>query len=258
MDFKKTLGLVAIALLPSCFAPTIDGTARFTQLSPKGDLAISDSNLYTSNSLKDLGLDDKEGLPGAAVDFQWLGPHISVSTQNGSWSGTGTLNGEFTDGTISIPIGANVDSELDLAVHSAIVTWDFLPTDAELGIGFGVDVLDFKGSFTDQGTSNVIDFDETLPLPMVAVRGNVHVGSLELGGHVAGFKLNYDGNDATFIDMDLMGRYHFIGGSSRASGSVVFGLRSIKLDVDYEGDANERIIADLDFTGPFIGAQLSF
>jgi hypothetical protein len=258
MDLRIKLGLIAAALLPSCFAPTIDATARYTQLTPKGNLAISDAALFTSNSLEDLGLDDKEGLPGAMVDFQWLGPHISVSTQSGSWSGAGMLSGEFSDGTITIPAAASVDSELDLAIHSAIVTWDFLPGDAELGLGFGVDLLDLKGSFTDTGTTDVIDFDETLPLPMLAVRGNVHVGSIELGGHIAGFKLDYDGNDAEFIDMDLMGRYHFIGGSSRASGSVMLGFRSVSLKVDYEGDSSERIVADLDFTGPFIGAQLSF
>ncbi|MFT5199771.1 MAG: hypothetical protein ACI87O_002444 [Planctomycetota bacterium] len=258
MEFKAQFSLLALALLPSCFAPAIDGTARYTQLSPEGTLAISDAALFTSNSLSELGLDDKEGVPGAAVDFQWLGPHISVSTQSGSWSGSGVLSGEFTDGTISIPIGANVDSELDLGIHSAIITWDFLPGDAELGLGFGVDFLDMQGSFTDQATAQVIDFDETLPIPMLAVRGNVHVGPIELGGYIAGFKFDYDGNDAEFIDLDLMARYHFIGGATRASGSIVLGYRSITLDVDYKGDNDERIVADLDFTGPFIGAQLSF
>ncbi|MDF1838101.1 MAG: hypothetical protein P1V35_09550 [Planctomycetota bacterium] len=258
MEFKTTLGLLAIALLPSCFAPAIDGTARYTQLSPDGTLAISDAAIFTSNSLSELGLDDKEGVPGAQVDFQWLGPHISVSTQSGSWSGTGVMSGEFSDGTNTIPIGANVDSELDLGIHSAIITWDFLPGDAELGLGFGVDLLDMEGSFTDQGTLQVIDFDESLPIPMLAIRANVHVGSIELGGHLAGFEIDYDGDEAQFIDLDVMGRYHFIGGDTRASGSLVLGFRSITLDVDYEGDGAERVIADLDFTGPYIGGQLSF
>ncbi len=258
MELRTKLSLLALAFLPSCFAPTIDGTARYTQLSPDGSLGISTAAVLTSNSLNELGLDDEEGIPGAMVDFQWLGPHLSVSTQSGSWSGTGVLSAEFTDGTNTIPIGANVDSELDLGIHSAIVTWDFLPGDAELGLGFGVDMLDMQGSFRDQGTLQVIDFDESLPLPMLAVRANVHVGSIELGGHIAGFSIDYDGNEAEFIDMDLMGRYHFIGGSTRASGSIMLGFRSITLDVDYEGDGNERVVADLDFSGPFIGAQLSF
>jgi hypothetical protein len=259
MQFKNQLSLLALALLPSCFAPAIDGTARYTQLAPKGNIAISDAAIYTSNSLSELGLDDKEGVPGAAIDFQWLGPHISVSTQSGSWSGSGMLSGEFSNGTISIPVGSDVDSELDLAIHSAIVTWDFLPGDAELGLGFGVDLLDMQGKFTEiGGAMEVIEFDETLPIPMLVVRGNVHVGPIELGGHIAGFKIDYDGNEAEFIDLDLMGRYHFIGGASRASGSIVLGYRSITLDVDYEGDSSERVVADIDFTGPFIGAQLSF
>ncbi len=258
MELQTKISLLALALLPSCFAPAIDGTVRYGQLSPDGNLAISTAGVFTSNSLSELGLYDKEGVPGAMFDIQWLGPHLSVSTQSGSWSGSGVLSGEFTDGTNTIPIGANVDSELDLDIHSALVTWDFLPGDAELGLGFGLDLLDMQGSFTDQGTLQVIDFDETLPLPVIAVRANVHVGSIELGGHIAGFKFDYDGNDAEFIDMDLMARYHFIGGSTRASGSVMLGYRSITLDVDYEGDSSERIVADLDFTGPFIGAQLSF
>ncbi len=258
MKLQYKFSLLAIALLPSCFAPTIDGTMRYTQLSPNGTLAISNAALFTSNSLEALGLDDEEGSVGAMVDFQWLGPHLSVSTQSANWSGTGVLTGEFANGTGTIPIGATVNSELDLDIHSAIVTWDFFPGDAELGLGFGVDMLDMKGSFTDQGTLQVVDFDESLPLPMIAIRANVHVGSIELGGHLAGFMLDYDGNDAEFIDMDIMGRYHFIGGDSRASGSIMLGYRSISLDVDYEGSSSERVVADLDFTGPFIGAQLSF
>ncbi|HPF13094.1 MAG TPA: hypothetical protein PLJ12_02410, partial [Planctomycetota bacterium] len=216
MRFATFFGLLLGSLaLPACFAPTIDATARWIQLQPKGEIGIADSTVTTRNSLDDLGLGSKEGIPGAMVDFQWGGPHLSVSTQSGSWSGSGTLQAEFSNNGTTIPIGTDVDSNLDLAIHSALLTWDLLPGDAELGFGFGVDALDLKGSFQSQSSSDRIDFDETIPIPVLAIRANVHINSFELGGSAAGFKINYNGDDAQFLDMDLMARYHFIGGSSR-------------------------------------------
>ncbi|MEZ6005430.1 MAG: hypothetical protein R3F33_14745 [Planctomycetota bacterium] len=259
MDLARTFGLLAAPLcLTACFAPRIDGTARMTQLTLDGEIGISDSSIVTRNTIDDLGLGDKENLPGAVIDFQWGGPHISVSTMSGSWSGSGTLSAELSNNGATIPIGDNVDSDLDMAIHSAIITWDFLPTAAELGIGIGVDAFDLKGSFVSQSTSERIDFDEMVPIPVLAVRANVPVGPFEFGGHLAGFQIDYDGDEAQFMDLDVHGQWHVIGGSSRASGSIIAGYRKINLQVDYEGDSGERIDADLDFSGPFLGAQISF
>ena len=258
MRISFSLGLLAISLLaPACFAPKIDGAVRLIEFTPEGDIGISDTGVSATNSMEGLGLDAEERIPGAVVDFQWGGPHISVSTQTGDWSGSGTLNAEFSDGTVTIPIGTAVDSDLTMAVHGAVITWDFLPGNSELGFGFGVNALDLQGSFTSQSTSDRIDFDELVPIPAIAVRANVQVGAFELGGHAAGFQIDYDGDEAQYIDIDVNGRYHFIGGNSRASGSVMVGYRSLQLEVDYS-DGTENVDLDLDFSGPFIGAQLSF
>ncbi len=259
MRLTHTLGFLSLGLfLPACFAPKIDGAVRMIEFTPEGDIGISTTGVTATNSLEGLGLNDEERIPGAMVDFQWGGPHISVSTQQGDWSGTGTLNAEFSDGTVTIPVGTAVNSELDLAIHGAVITWDFLPGNAELGIGFGVNALDFQGSFESQSTMDRIDFDEMLPIPSIAVRANVQVGAFEVGGHASGFEIDYDGDEAFFLDMDVNARYHFIGGNSRASGSVMLGYRALQLEVDYTDDSGERVDMDLDFSGPFIGAQLSF
>ena len=252
-------GLLTCALcLPACFAPKIDGTLRMIEFTPDGDLGISSTGVTARNSMEGLGLNAEEQILGAMVDFQWGGPHIMVSTQQGSWDGSGTLNAEFSDGTITIPIGTAVDSTLDMGIHSATITWDFLPGNSELGLGFGVNALDLKGSFVSQATSDRIDFDEMVPIPAIALRANVQVGPFEVGGHAAGFQIDYDGDEAKFIDIDVNGRWHFLGGNSRASGSVMVGYRSLTLEVDYLDDSGEQVDADLDFSGPFIGAQISF
>ncbi len=250
--------LLLSVCLPACFAPAVDGTVRFIQLQPEGEIGIAQTGVVSRNTLDGLGLGDEENIPGAMLDFQWGGPHISVSTQQGDWSGTGTLQAEFSEGGITLPIGEPVDSTLDLAIHSAIITWDLLPGAPELGLGFGVDALDLQGSFRSQNTGDTIDFDEMIPIPVLALRANVPFGPFEFGGHAAGFQIDYDGDEAQFLDIDIMGRWHFLGGDRRASGSLVVGYRSIALEVDYEGDGGERVDADLDFTGPFIGGQLSF
>ncbi len=259
MRFLQTIGLLSFGLcLPACFAPKIDGAVRLIEFTPEGDIGIAASGVTSTNSMENLGLDDEERIPSAMVDFQWGGPHISVSTQQGNWSGSGTLNAEFSDGSTTIPVGTAVDSDLDLGIHAAVITWDFLPGNAELGIGFGVNALDFQGSFQSQSSSDRIDFDELLPIPAIAVRANVQVGAFEVGGHASGFQVDYDGDEAQFLDLDVNARYHFLGGNSRASGSIMVGYRSLQLEVDYTDDSGENVDLDLDFSGPFLGAQLSF
>ena len=250
--------LLPVALVPlAACVPSLTITPRFGQLELDGELAISAAGLNASNDLDDLGLDDQEGEFNGAIDFKWGGPHVTVSTVSSAFSGTGVLEADFDLGGTVITAGTTVDSDLDIGVDTAVITWDIAPTEmVEIGVGLGVSALDFDSSFTDLSTGDVVATDEQVPIPVVAGRVGVGFGKFAVTGLIAGVTLAVDGNDITYYDLDVSGRYSFFD-LATGTASLTLGFRQITTDVQYDDDDDE-IDLDMDFSGPYIGFELRF
>ena len=245
--------------LAACSAPQFQAEILYGPLDPSGDVAITDTSLIVpikaSESVADLGINDEEGTLGARADLKWGMPHLTLTTQSSSWSGDGTIDADF--GGISVP-GASlaVSSELDLAVHRALLTFDLAPTDLlELGLGFGLTAVDIDASVAERGNpANEESLDELLPIPVLAARAAGRLAGFELEGLVSGLSAKVDGDQATFLELDLNAKYAFVGEHGSLHGAVVLGWRRIDFELEYT-DGGLDYDVDLGFDGPYIGLQ---
>ena len=245
-------------LLAACSAPRIDAMGRYGQYQLEGDIALNSGSAGGSNDVEDLGLDEEEGTAGVLVDFKWGVPHLTVSTQKTSFSGDGTLDTSISFDGNTIDAGADVSSDLDLGLTSATLTFDLVPGPAEVGIGLGVSLIDVDASFEEQGTGESVETDELLPAPVLAVRGGIELGAFEFAGLLSGLAadLGSDGS-VDYFDLDLFGRWIFLGGEEQVGGALVVGWRQMDLDLEYD-DEEDDVAVDIGFSGPYVGVQVRF
>jgi len=249
--------LVPLALLPACTTPHLDAMGRYGQFSLDGDLAVSSTGVSSANSIDTLGLDDEEGALGARVDFDWSTAHLTVATQTSEFEGDGRLESEISYGGNTIGVGANVSSDLELGVSSAAVTFDLIPGPVELGIGLGAMYVSLDAAFVEDGTGEKVSTDESVPFPVLAARAGIELGGLELAGLLTGLSIDVDEGKADVFDLDLFGRWNFLGGDDHLGGSVMLGWRQATIDVEYE-DGDDEVAVDVDYSGPYVGLVLRF
>ena len=123
--------------------------------------------------------------------------------------------------------------------------------------GMAATVADVEASVNDVGGNVTESADELMPIPVLAVRGGARFGGLHVEALVSGMTINYDGDDATYLEADLQAGLDLFGAAGALSGGVVAGYRYIALDVEYD-DATESADLDLSFRGPYLGLSLSF
>lgn len=245
--------LLSGAVFSGCSAPSVSAAPLlgFTKL--KGDFAASSGAVTASNDFEDLGIDERETEAGARVDLKWGAPHLTFSFARVDQSGDGTTTAQLENDGVTIPVGATVSSDIELTRGAAIVTFDVLPTDVvELGLGFGVELMQIDGTITATVGGNSIETDETVPLPVVAGRATVNVGIFDVSLLATGMNVSIDGDEVNFLDLDLQARM-----SVFEHGRLVVGYRDWSADLEYDDDG-DQIEADLELEGPYIGFALTF
>ncbi len=250
---QRTLVVLALSLLGACAAPQFQLAASYGELTPKGDVSLVNGGGATANnSLDDLGLDSAEATPALRADFKWGVPHLTLATQSSSWDGNGILSVDFG----GIGTGTAVDTELELALHRSVLTFDLVPTDLfELGLGFGVSLIDIKGSVDESAGALSENFDESLPVPVLAARIGGKLWKLDCELLLSGLKVDVDGNSATYLETDLNARYSIFGAPGELGGGIIAGWRQVSLQAAYD-DGSDAVDLDLTFSGPYLGVQL--
>lgn len=255
---RAALACLAALALAACSAPSIVITPRVSRLDIGGDVgAQQGSSVAASASIGSLGLDADPSVFGGRVDIEGAG-HWTFSAQQSTHDGQGFADAQLSSGSGTINVGDPVASQFDLGLYSGAVTFDLAPTDAiELGLGVGVTALDVKARFTDQLSSQTVSTDEVLPVPFLAGRVGFDLGSFEVSSLVGWIRVDYDGNQASFLDVDSMARVRFLGDSDRVAGYFAVGYRFLNVSAEYSKDG-DAIDVDVDFDGPWIGLALSF
>ncbi len=254
---KTALALTfVVSALASCSAPQFNVAPTLGRFEPKGDVSYIDTTqpipATINNSVDDLDLDESENTFGVRADLKFGSPHLTLSTQGSSWDGSGVLNADFG----GIPATTAVDTELDLALHRIALTFDVLPSDMfELGLGFGLTVADIEAQVSDTGGALTESADEVAPLPVLALRAGVRVWRLDFEALISGMTIDYDGDEATYLEADLSAKLALFGSPGSVNGSVMLGWRQIDLDVEYD-DGDAAAAVDLSFSGPYFGLQL--
>ena len=234
---------------------------RLGQMNIDGHIGIADAStgVTATNDLDTLGLDDDSSVFSGRVDLQGGGAHATFALSSSSHGGTGVATATLDDGSGStVMAGSMVDSDFDVTLGEAIVTWDLIPGEAiELGIGLGASVFDLDGALTDLTSGDTVDANQAVPIPVLAVRGGIDLGRLDFSALLGGVDVNIGGDEASFYDLDLMARLELFGKGGKVLGDVVLGYRYVDLQVDYE-DGSEAVDAAVRLSGPYLGLSIGF
>ena len=247
--------IAALPLWAGCqVVPTASVTPRYVALELDGDIGVSGAGTVVSSSTTGLGIDDDTSLNPRA-DVSWLGFDVWATWYDARFAGQGRAEGQLDLGGVVINVGDPVASELDLMMATGAATYDLIPGDTiDLGIGLGYGYVDFDAEIRSLSTGEAVGSAETFGMPLLAVRGAIEVGALELSAIIAGLKAKASGDEVELFDADLMLRWHFLNVGS-VQGGAVLGYRVTRIDADYE-HLGSRVEADLDFAGPYAGLTI--
>jgi len=253
-----TLSLAAACA--ACSAPSFSVEPRVAIPKPSGHLAAATpGGSLVANDVEDaLNLEADGASLGIRADIELGSPHIVLAWMQSASDGDGTLTGQLSDDGVILPADTDVATDFDLGLASGIVTFDLVPTEmVEVGIGFGVHVVDLDASVTsrDPGNPGRIDLETTLPVPVLAIQAGVEFGRLELRGLASGMDYSSSGDSATFLDFDVGARFRILG--EGVTGSLALGWRYSRLDARYEDD-DDNADVDLRLSGPYFGIAIGF
>ncbi|MFN0007317.1 MAG: hypothetical protein ACKVXR_05365 [Planctomycetota bacterium] len=256
---RSLLPPLALALVgASCVSVSV--VPRFGPLDVDGRIGVNDasSGLTARNDLDDVGIDRDNTVLGARADLEVGGMHTTLALSDSSHGGSGTLAAELSDGTTTIPAGTDVESDLDLTIGEAMVTWDLVPGDTvEVGIGLGATIFRVDSSFQAPSTGDEIATDETVPIPLLAARVGLAFGDFDVSAVLGGMRLDIDGESNSFYDLDFMARMRIFGQEDVFAGALVLGYRHVDLSAEYE-DSGSRVEAHVRIRGPYIGFSFGF
>jgi hypothetical protein len=217
-------------------------------------------------TMKELGMGDDATVVWA--DFSWqFFDRWRLSLNYSSFSGDG-FNSAGDSGNfngLEWAVGATLDSQFDMDLLIADVTWDFIKTDkAHLGVGLGLHAtqLDFDITaevFADIG--GIIGGTEfrtkqasvLAPLPNVTLTGGAMLGeSVYIGATLGWFSLSYDKYDGELLSVRASIEW-------RPWRNFGLGAAYQFVDIDVTADEENRTeLYDLVFKGPVLFLSFGF
>lgn len=235
---------------------SIEGGVRYSLLYPSGKMGVKKGGSSSQSDLSDLGIDSSEGTFGISLAFQYGRPKFFFSGQKSSYSGIGSTAKDISKGPITIPAGTAVSTSMDLGIYSIVGTYNMLPGKYRLGLGLGLMALGLDVSYTSLDDGAQLNFDDTYPMPLLAINASVKWKSIEWAALIGGAYIKYNDNEVGYLNADIAARYPFYRGK-QWSAMASLGFRYIGLSMDVKAD-EVGFIADLNFTGPYIGVRFKY
>jgi hypothetical protein len=253
--------LLLALLLPfyACAAPRLEIMPRAMQFNVSGDFrADTSGGLNADNSLESLGIDDDPIEFAPRVDLDVGALEITADWFSVSYAGSGTVEQEIEFGGQTFPVNADVDTEMDLSLGRVAATLDVIPSKTiDVALGVGVAYADARVFMEEQLAFNSATTEEQAPFPFVAGRGRLALGSLSAEVLVGWLEFEYDSTEASYLDVDALLRWGFLGGDERLSGALLAGYRYINVDLAYE-DEGDSVALVAELSGPYLGLSLAF
>ena len=266
--------LASLSLLPACVLP---GSSPWNGLHAEASAAyfpvsgdISAGSVVATNG----GSPDFEGglrtdadesssyLIGAKFGLAPIEVGVRTFGFDGTMSGQ-VIDGDFFNGNPTGGMDFDVTTDLELDAHQLLLGFDMvnLPP-GRVALILGVDYLDvdtFSVATAEVvggmpiGTRIELANDESVPLPVVGLRGDVWMPfNLRAGATIVGGTLSYDDVDYDMIDLDVA--LHWEPGFQV---EVVLGYRLLDLELD--GDFGDTSFdGSIGFDGPYLGVDWYF
>ena len=218
-------------------------------------MSLTEPNLGAGISISPedtLGLSSEQVVLRLEGYYRFTKKHaMTYSWYKISSDGSKILEEEFdwiddNDDTITIPIGAKVDSTLSYDIFKLGYLWSFHHTDkVEMAAGVGLHMTSIEiGLRTDTTSSgvNASDVDTTLPLPVFSF-GIVYHVTPKFVWHLKQefFALQFDKWDGNYTDTTLGVEYRFL---ENVGLGVAFSSNSLKVtenENDYKFNYDNRI-----------------
>jgi hypothetical protein len=209
--------------------------------------------------LDDLGLDDNQISPAfgaimhfwdrrVTLRFDYFGYHDDANA---------TADFEFDWNGDTIPVGAALDSNLDIDIYAVNLSYNFIRSDrARLGLGLGLHAADLDMGLT--GTVNGVvvasgDAEVLAPLPNAYLTAAyAFTGQILVRGATGGFSLSYADWDGSMWFANVFLEYwpwKHVGFGA--------GYRYIGVDVDYE-PGHKKETYDFKLPGPMLYLAVGF
>ena len=243
---KKILFSALVLVLPlNVMAATVFGLqvgGGSWEHSPSGTIKSSVGGVGTQADLeKDLQLDKKsEGYGYIILEHPIpVLPNIKVTQTNLSSAGTGSVTGAFTFNGTSYTVSQNVTSKLSLNQTDTTLYYELLDNVVSFDIGLNAKAV--KGEATVDSTTST--FSKTVPMIYVAAEIALPAG-FAIGAEMS--TISSGKNTLSDTTAKISYTTDFLLG-------VEAGVRtqSYKIDVD-------NVVADMKFSGAFVGAFLKF
>lgn len=245
---RSLLGLSLLALSSTSFAVPgidLDVSAGIWQASPEGTVG------KTQSDIEALGLEEENAnVLSATLEHPVpLIPNIRIKRTTLDYSGTGSLNENFTFDDVTFPANTSINSDIDLS-HTDFTFFYGLPEIVvDFDLGLTARVFDGKASAATTLLQEEADLDFAIPMLFASVRVDLPLTGLYVGAE--GNMISYDDNDLTDLEAKIGYSANIV--PLVADLELEVGYRSLDLKID-----DDDLEADITMDGPFANVRLAF
>ncbi len=235
--------------------------ALYNQTDAEVGSRVRGTGVGGSIDLSDLGADNEHISPHFSLRWRatsrW---HFDLAYQNLRQDGQRGAATQIDFSTISIPVGWNVATELDVDFYSAVAGYSFFRgANYELGGIIGLDV--YNASARVQGSifagrarlTRAAEADITVPVPTLGIFGTYAFSDrLSIEGNAQYLFAEYDVYSGEIFKASAELKYWFT-----PHVALAVGYRHVATDISHEGDFT-RDTFQVQFGGPFTALSVAF
>ena len=240
-------GLAALSAAPFAqAAPLVDVYAGGYAWSPdtSGSIASGSNDIDMED---DLGFDDSDqtvlyvGLEHAVPVL----PNVRLRYMDLSDDASNSLNETITFNGEAFPVATTVVSEYDMEMLDGTFYWSPLDNVVKLDLGLTVRQMDADFTITGAGQQATESASETFPLAHGAVRANLPLTGVYVGGEINA--IEYDGSGMRDFDAHIGWQSDFL-----------LGVKAGYSRLEVELDDVSGLDSDLEIGGPYLAATFRF
>lgn len=226
-----------------------------------GDYSANDGSLPAgSNDFETLGLDQDPTLFAPRIDWTSGRWDWTLDWVGKSFGGIGPLTSGLVIDGVAFPAGNTVDTDLDLWVGRAAVTYDLVEDEhTTVGIGAGLGVYSAEANLVDldSGARSLSNQDGLAP--HLLGRLGRQWGEIDVQLLVGWLDFELNDVEAEYLDADAFVRWRFRGRDEGITWAVLAGYRYVQVDTSYNEESfDEDIDWKTELQGPYVGLSVGF